>query len=106
MRNPAVVERLISDDPGQSLHVLIDVVKPWMETMASGRPYVFSAGASAHTSHLIQNWLSDNIDMFWSKEFWFPNSPDLNPLDQYIWSIVERITNKSRHLNVMLLRSY
>ncbi|EGI65270.1 hypothetical protein G5I_06269 [Acromyrmex echinatior] len=34
-RTPAIVERaqaLISDDPGQSLRVLIDVVKPWMET--------------------------------------------------------------------------
>jgi len=27
--------------------------------------------------------------MFWSKEFWPPNSPDLNPLDYYVWSVVE-----------------
>ncbi|KYM79084.1 hypothetical protein ALC53_10478, partial [Atta colombica] len=50
-----------------------------------------------------QNWLSDNIDMFWSKEFWPPNSPDLNPLDYYVWSVVERVTNKSRHLNVSIV---
>ncbi|KAG5345241.1 DYH1 protein, partial [Acromyrmex charruanus] len=43
-----------------------------------------------HTSHLIQNWLSDNVHMFWSKEFWPPNSSDLNPLDYYVWSVVER----------------
>jgi len=39
----AVIERaqaLISDNPGQLLRVL-DVMKPWMETVASGRPYVF-----------------------------------------------------------------
>ncbi|KAG5334563.1 ZFYV9 protein, partial [Acromyrmex heyeri] len=75
-KTPAVVERaqaLISDDPGQSLRVLIDV-KPWMETVASGRPYVFQQdGALAHTSNFIQNWLSDNVDMFRSKEFWPPN---------------------------------
>jgi len=59
----------------------------------------FSAGP-AHTNHLVQNWLLDNIDMFWSKEFWPPNSPDLNPLDYYVWSVVERVTNKSRHPNV------
>jgi len=29
----------------------------------SGRPYVFQQNAPAHTSHLIQNWFSDN-DMF------------------------------------------
>jgi len=68
-----------------------------------GRPYVFQQdGALAHTSHLIQNWLSDN-DMFWSKKFWLPNSSDLNPLDYYIWSAVERVTNKSQHPNVTSL---
>jgi len=57
-RIPAVVERtqaLISDDPEQSLHVLMDVMKPWMEIMASGRPYVFQQDTPTHTSHLIQN---------------------------------------------------
>lgn len=29
----------------------------------------------------VQNWLSDNVDMFWFKEFWPSNSPDLNFLD-------------------------
>ena len=37
--------------------------------------------------------------------FWSPNSPDLNPLDYYVWSVVERVTNKSRHLNMTLLRT-
>ncbi|CAK9808822.1 hypothetical protein ANTQUA_LOCUS5758 [Anthophora quadrimaculata] len=67
------------------LHVLINVVKPWMEIVSSGKPYVFQQdGAPAYTSHFVQNWLSDNVDMFWSKEFWTPNSPDLNPLDFYV----------------------
>jgi len=61
-------------------------------------------GAPVH-SHLIQNWLSDNVDMFWSTEFWPPNSPDLNPLDYYVWSVVERITNKSTHSNMTSLRT-
>jgi len=88
------------------LRVLTNVVKPWMETVSSGKPYVFQQdGAPVHTSHLVQNWLSDNVDMFWSKEFWPPNSPDLNPLDFYVWSVVERVTNKSRHPNVALLRA-
>jgi len=39
-----------------------------------------------------QNWLSDNMEMFWSKEFWFPNSPYLNPMDYYVWSVIERVT--------------
>ena len=43
--------------------------------------------------------------MFWSKEFWPPNSPDLNPLDYYVQNVVERVTNKSRHPNVTSLRT-
>ena len=65
----------------------MDVMKPWMETVEFVKPCVFQQdGASTHTSHLIQNWLSDNVDIFWSKEFWSPNSPDLNLLDYYVWS--------------------
>jgi len=110
-RTPAVVERtqaLILEDPGQSLRKLASIVSECseaVETVASGRPYVFQQdGAPAHTNHLVQNWLSDNIDIFWSKEFWPSNSSDLNPLDYYVWSVVERVANKSRHPNVTSLR--
>ena len=38
------------------LCVLMDVVKPWMETLLFGRPYIFQQdGSSTHTNHLIQN---------------------------------------------------
>ena len=69
-------------------NVLENVVKPWIDQVAAGRPYVFQqGGAPAHTSHLVQNWLSDNMEMFWSKEFWLPSSPDLNPMDYYAWGV-------------------
>ena len=88
------------------LQILRTVVKPWMETVASGRPYIFQQdGAPAHTSHLVQNWLSDNVDAFWSKECWPPSSPDLNPLDYYVWGVIERVSNKSRHPNVATLQA-
>ena len=56
-------------------------------------------------SHLVQNWLSDNVDMFWSKDFWPPNSPDLNSLDNYVWGVIKRHTNKCRHPNINSLRA-
>lgn len=75
--------------------------KPWMVNAAYGRSHVFQQdGAPAHKNNLVQNWLSDNVDMFWSKEFWPPKDPDLNPLECYVWSSDEEITNKSRHPNV------
>jgi len=77
-----------------------------METVCIWKTIYFQQdGAPAHTNHLVQNWLSDNIDMFWSKEFWLPNYPDLNPLDYYVWSVIERITNKPRHPNVTSLKT-
>ena len=88
------------------LEVLKTVIKPWMQTMVSGRPYSFQQdGAPAHTSHLVQNWLSDNVNMIWSKDFWPPNCPDLNPLDYYVWGVIERHTNKCRHPKVNSLRT-
>ncbi|QQP55552.1 Transposable element tcb1 transposase [Caligus rogercresseyi] len=43
-------------------------------------PYLYQQdGVPAHTSNLVQNWCLKNLDMFWSKDFWPPSSPDLNP---------------------------
>lgn len=39
------------------------------------------------------------MSMFWSKDLWPPNSPDLNPLDFFVWGVIERDSNKSRHAN-------
>jgi len=50
----------------------------------------------------IQNWLSDNMEMFWSKKFWPPNSSDLM---DYVWSVIEQVTNKLKHLNVISLQT-
>ena len=46
-------------------------------------------GATAHTANVAQNWCRDNLPRFWSKEMWPPCSPDLNPMDFSIWSILE-----------------
>jgi hypothetical protein len=62
-------------------------VKPWIEKVTVGKLYIFQRdGAPTHYSHLVQNWLDDNIDLFWSKDFWSSNSYNLNPLDHYVWS--------------------
>lgn len=70
--------------------------KSMMETVASRRPYICKQdGAPAHTSYLMQNWLSDNADMFWP-----PNSPNLNPLDYYLWDCIQQVSDKFRHPNM------
>ena len=87
------------------LAALKDHVKPWMTATAAGRPYVFQQdGAPVHTSHLVQNWLSDEMDMVWTKELWPPSSPDLNPLDCYAWGVLEWENNKRAHNSIDSLR--
>lgn len=38
-----------------------------------------------------------NLPHFWEKEVWPPSSPDVNPLDFYVWGVAERDTNRSPH---------
>ncbi|QQP38684.1 Transposable element tcb1 transposase [Caligus rogercresseyi] len=88
------------------LDVMQTVVKPWMTQIAAGRPYLYQQdGAPAHTSNLVQNWCLENLDMFWSKEFWPPSSPDPNPCDYYLWGVLERDTNKRAHNTVDSLKA-
>ena len=77
-----------------------------MEKISAGRSYVLQQdSAPAYTNHSVQNWLSDSFDMFWSEEFWPHNSLDLNSSNYYIWSVVERASNKSSHSNVNSLKA-
>ena len=42
-------------------------------------------GAPVHTARTTQQWIEHNSPDFIRKDEWPPNSPDLNPLDYYIW---------------------
>ena len=97
-------------EPGQRinaevyLNVLETVIKPWITQVAAGRPYVFQQdGAPAHTSNPVQSWLHNNVPEFWPKDLWPPYSPDLNPLDYYVWSVIERVSNKRAHTDTQTL---
>lgn len=80
------------------VEVLKDVVKPWMDRVADGKPYVFQQdSAPAHKAKTTQAWLNLNVPHHWSPDLWPPSSPDCNPLDYYVWSIVEKQVNKRPH---------
>lgn len=86
--------------------VLRDVVKPWIDQVAKWRPYVFQQdSAPAHKAKVTQNWMSKNLHSHITPDFWPPNSPDLNPLDYYVWGVVERDTNKHPHSTIDSLKS-
>ena len=78
------------------LDVLKSVVISWCNQVASGRPWVWQQdSALAHKSKETQAWLQKECNDFVPFSHWPPSSPDLNPLDYFIWSYVENITKAS-----------
>lgn len=80
------------------IEVLDTVVKPWIDRVRNGRPYIFQQdSAPAHKAQNTQEWLADHFYDHITPNLWPPNSPDLNPLDYYVWGVVERDVNKHPH---------
>ena len=80
------------------LDVLKSVVIPWYNQVASGRPWMWQQElAPAHKSKETQAWLQNECYDFVPFFHWPPSSPDLNPLDYFLWSQVENITNMNSH---------
>ena len=76
------------------LDVLKSVVIPWWNQVAGGCPWVWQKdSAPAHKSKQSQAWLQKDCYDFVAFSHWLPSSPDLNPLDYFVWSYVENITN-------------
>ena len=80
------------------LDVLKSVVIPWCNQVGGGRLWVWQQdSAPAHKSKETQAWLQKECYDFVPFSHWPPSSPDLNPLDYFIWSYVENITNITSH---------
>ena len=79
---------------GQLLPALVQDIR----TLLNNNFIFQQDGAPAHTSQQAQNWLQQHCPGFIQKEEWPPNSPDLNPLDYFVWSAMlqsyERYTPK------------
>lgn len=76
-----------------------------MVQVAAWRPHLYQQdGVQAYTSHQEQNLLSVNLQMFWSKRFWPHSSLGLNPLDYYLWGILEKDANEHAHNSVESLK--
>ena len=77
------------------LKVYLDVLK---SEVTGGRPWVWQQdSAPVHNSKETQAWLQKECYNFVPFSHWLPSSPDLNPLDYFVWSYVENITNMTSH---------
>ena len=79
------------------LDVLKCVVIPGCNQVAGGRPWVWQQdSAPAHKSKEAQAWLQKECYDFVPFSH-CPPSPNLNPLDYFVWSYVENITNMTSY---------
>ena len=73
------------------IYVLGTVVKPWIDRIRNGRPYIFQQdSAPLHKAQTTQNWLAEHFYDHITLNLWPPSSPDLHLLNYYVWGIVER----------------
>ena len=80
------------------LDVLKSVVISWCNQVAGGRFWVWQQdSAPAHKSKETQALLQKECNDFVPFSYWPPSSPDLNPLDYFVLSYVENITNMTSH---------
>ena len=79
------------------LDVLKSVLISWCNQVASGRPWMWQQdSAPVHKSKETHALLQECYD-FSTLVSLAPSSPDLNPLDYFVWSYVENITNMTSH---------
>ena len=80
------------------LDVLKNVVIPWCNQVAGGRPWVWQQDSTpAHKFKETQAWLQKEYYNFVPFSHWLLSSLDLNLLDYFIWSYIENITNMTSH---------
>ena len=96
---PHIFEVGLKINPKVYLDVLKSVVISWCNQVAGGRPWVWQQNsAPAQKSKETQAWLQKECYNFVPFSHCPPSSsPDLNPLDYFIWSYVENITNMTSH---------
>ena len=90
------------------IDALRKTIVPWMRRVVQahgGVPYVFQQdSAPAHRARKTLQFLEEEGIRYWSPQQWPPNSPDLNPLDYAVWSMVVQGSCKDQPPSVTALK--
>lgn len=85
--------------------ILQSQVKPLGERLFPEGGWCFQQdSAPAHKAKLCQQWCSANLPDFISWEQWPAASPDLNPLDFYVWSRLEQLVCTKNYPSIAALK--
>lgn len=86
-------------------NVLEAVLKPWAQKEFGSEPWSFQQdSAPSHRANGTQEWLEKNVPHFINRDLWPANSPDLNPLDYCLWSILEANVCSKKHTSLDALK--
>ena len=85
--------------------ILEEVLAPWATAKFGSTTWCYQQdSAPAHSAKLTQKWLAENVLQFLSKEDWPSSSPDLNPFDYSLFSILQEKVNRIPYKSVEALK--
>jgi inhibitor of nuclear factor kappa-B kinase subunit alpha len=85
--------------------ILVPHVLPLTQTMFNNNIWWFQQdSAPAHKANFTQTWCRDHLPGFISSSEWPAGSPDLNPLDYFVWSKLEQMACRKNHPSVPSLK--
>lgn len=85
--------------------ILQRVVEPWSMAHFGNREWIFQQdSAPAHKAREVQDWCKAHFPGFISSQEWPPYSPDLNPMDFSVWSILEARACATPHKSLESLK--
>lgn len=93
-------------------NILRDTLHPWAMQHFDGSTFTLQQDwAPAHSAKSTIDVCKKLFPGFWSKDVWPSNSPDLNPMDYSVWSILEQNLSRKRYhslegLKVALVESW
>lgn len=85
--------------------ILEAVLVPWAQQHFGNKRWTFQQdSAPAHRAKRTQEWCKAHFPRFITPREWPPYSPDLNPMDYSLWSILEARACAKRHNSVEELK--